>query len=189
MKVITNALLAKIKEYNPELNDAQLSSRRFGLEALLNELSKAVIYLIIFSVFSLAGYYVLSLFIYSTIRLATGGYHAKSYWMCLVVSLFVFVITVISGQYMNLTMMERTILLVVSLAITIIFAPVKHKNTPKKNLAKAGSFKLLSIIIVIFWCGFTYFLKGAFGVTAVMSIFIEALMQPLGLKFNPIAKS
>lgn len=189
MQIIVNALLSKIREYNPELNEAQINSRRFGLESLINEMSKALLYLLIFTVFSLAGYYLLSLLIYSTIRLATGGYHAKSYLGCLIVSFIVFIVTVFSGQYIDLTIMERSIILAVSLIITIIFAPVKHKNTTRKNIAKARSFKLLSVVLVVFWGGFTYLLQGALGVTAVITIFIEAIMQPLGSKFNPGMKS
>lgn len=189
MQTIVNALLSKIRQYNPELDDAQINSRRYGLEVLLNELSKVLIYLLIFSLFSLAGYYLLSTVIFSTIRLHTGGYHSKSYLGCLIITFIMFAVIIFSGQYIDLTIAERSILLGVSLIITIIFAPVRHKNVTRKNLAKARSFKLKSVLFVVFWGGFTYLLDGAWGATAVITIFIEAIMQPLGRQLNPIEKA
>jgi len=90
MQVLVDTLLSKIKKYNPEMNEAQLKTRKYGLEVLLGELSKALIYLLIFALFSLAGHFLLSTIIFCTIRLVTGGYHAKSYLSCLVVTFIIF---------------------------------------------------------------------------------------------------
>jgi len=189
MQIIVDTLLAKIKKYNPGMNEAQLKTRKYGLEVLIGELSKMLIYLIVFSLFSLAGYFLLATLIFGTIRLATGGYHAKSYISCLIVTFIIFAAIIFTGQYIEPTILEKSIMLVLSLVITILFAPVKHKNTTRKNMAKAGNFKIKSILFVLFWSGVTYFLKGAWSVTAVFTIFAEALMQPLGKLFNPMGKS
>ena len=188
MQIIVNALLSKIKEYNPELNEAQINSRRFGLETLVNELSKALIYLIIAAIFSLTGYYLLSLFIYSTLRLATGGYHAKSYIGCLVSSFIVFAAAIFAGQYVEMTVWMQAAALIAAFVITLIFAPVKHKNTTRKNLANLKRYRLLSLVLVLGWSVIALLLPGAWGITAVVTILIEALMQPLGKLFNPAVK-
>lgn len=189
MQVLVDTLLSKIKKYNPEMNEAQLKTRKYGLEVLLGELSKTLIYLLIFALFSLAGYFLLSTLIFCTIRLVTGGYHAKSYLSCLIVTFIVFAAIIFPSQYIELTIVEQSIILALSLIITILFAPVKHKNTTRKNMARAGHFKFISILLVVFWSGVTYFLHGAWSTTAVFTIFAEAVMQPLGKLFNPIEKS
>jgi accessory gene regulator B len=188
MQIVVNALLSRIREHNPELNEAQIRSRKFGLEVFVNELSKILIYLIIFTVFLLTGYFLLSLLIYCTIRSVSGGYHARSYWGCLIISFIGFAIPVFCSQFVILEWYEKSVLLLVSTVITMVFAPVNHKNTPKKNQPNAGKFKVLSIVIVIFWSMFTFLLPGAWSVTAVFTIFIEAIMQLLGKRFNPVVK-
>ncbi len=189
MQIVINTLLSKIKKYNPELNEAQISSRKFGLEILINELSKVIIYLIIFSIISQTGYYLLSLCIYSSIRLATGGYHAKSYLGCLIVSFIIFSAAVLSGRYITLIMPIKAALLLVSLNITAIYAPVEHKNITQKNRRRRKTFKWLSLLLVIFWSCFSFLLPGGWGVTAIATIFFEALMQPVGKWFNPVIRA
>jgi len=188
MQAIVNMLLSKVKKYNPDMNEAQIKTRKYGLEILIGELSKTLIYLFVFSLFSLAGYFLLAALIFCTIRLATGGLHARSYLSCLIVTFIIFAVILFAGQYFELSIVEKSIMLVLSLASTILFAPVKHMNTAHKNLAKAGQFKLISILFVIFWSLATYLLKGAWSNTAVFAIFTEAIMQPLGKLFNPTEK-
>lgn len=186
MQRVVNALLSKIREHNPGLNEAQLRTRKFGLEVLGNELSKTLVFLIVFSLFSLTGYFLLSMLIYCTTRVATGGYHAKSYWGCFVVSFLCFAFPVFCGQYIELEWRERLAVLLVSILTTMVFAPVLHKNTPRKNLVKAGKFKILSIVLVAFWSSLSFLLPGAWSVTSILTIFVEAVMQPLGKRLNPV---
>lgn len=186
MQVLVDTLLSKIQKYNPGMSEAQLKTRRYGLEALLGELSKALIYLLVFAFFSLGGYFLLSTLIFCTIRLATGGYHAKSYFRCLIATFIIFAAILFAGQYFEPSILEKSIMLALSLIITVLFAPVQHKNTTRKNIARAGRFKLISILLVVFWSGVTYFLHGAWSVTAVFTILAEAVMQPLGRLFNPV---
>lgn len=188
MQIVVNALLSRIKEHNPELNEAQLLTRKYGLEVFLSELSKFVTYLLIFSLISLTWYFLLSMLIYCTIRIVSGGYHAGSFWGCFVISFIGFAIPVISGQYVQLDWVEKFILIIVSLVITLVFAPVIHKNTPKRNLSNAGKFKILSIVLVTLWGGLAFLLPGAWSVTAVFTIFMEGIMQLIGKRFNPVIK-
>lgn len=186
MQIVVNALLSKIREHNPELNEAQLKTRRYGLEVCVNELVKMLIYLTVFTIFSLGGYFLLSMFIYSTIRILTGGYHAGSFWGCFVISFIGFAAVILGGQYIELLWFEKAVLLLISLSITLIYAPVFHKNTPRKNLAKKGKYKLISVLLVTFWSGLACLLPGVWSTTAIFSIFLEAVMQPLGKKLNPV---
>ena len=188
MQALVNVLLSKIREHNPELNEAQIRSRKFGLEVLLNELSKSLIYLFIFAIFSLAGYFLLSMLIYCTIRMVTGGYHARSYWECLVTSFIGFAIPILCGQLIEMGWIEKSVFLLASLVITMVFAPVIHKNTPKRNLSNTRKFKTLSVALVALWSSLSFLLPGAWSVTAVFTIFVEAVMQPLGKRFNPVMK-
>jgi accessory gene regulator B len=186
MQAVVNMLLSKIKEHNPDLNDAQLRSRRYGIEVFLNELSKTIIFVVLFAAFSLVGYFLMGMLIYCTLRTITGGYHAGSYWACLAVSLAGFAVPIFSAQYIDPGSTGKTLILLAALIITIAIAPVSHKNTPKKTLPNKQKFRILSIVLVIFWSVTTYWLPGAWSVTAVFIILTEAIMQILGKLFNPV---
>jgi accessory gene regulator B len=179
-------LLSKIKEHNPELNEAQLRSRRYGLEVFLNEITKTLVYMLVFAVFSLEGYFLLAMLIFCSLRVVTGGYHAGSFWTCLVISFIGFALPIFGGQYIDPGWMWKTVILLVSLLITVAIAPVSHKNTPKKALQNIQRSRILSIVLVIFWSVTTYWLPGAWSVTAVFIILMEAIMQILGKLFNPV---
>jgi accessory gene regulator B len=182
-------LLEQVKKYNPELNEEQLKTRKFGIETIVNELSKIIIYLVIFSLFSLTLNYLLSLIVYSSIRSVSGGYHARSYWGCLVTSFVTFAVTVFLGKYLFLSISARVLLIAAALIITIIFAPVSHMNTPKKSRTKPGRFKVWSVVLVLFWASFVFLLPDMWSITITITIFVEALMQPLGKLLNPLIKA
>lgn len=186
MEIVVNALLSKIKEHNPELNEAQLRSRRFGLEVFLNELSKTLVFLFVFSLFSLMKYFLMAMLIYCTLRVVTGGYHAGSYWGCLVVSFIGFAIPVFGGQYIDPGLIVKSVLVLASLIITIAIAPVNHKNTPKRALLNRKKFRIWSIMLIALWCGVTYLLPDVWSVTAAFTILTEAAMQIIGKLFNPV---
>jgi accessory gene regulator B len=155
---------------------------------MISELSKALIFLALFAMFSLAGHYLLSLLVYVTARAVTGGYHAKTYWGCFFATLAIFLLSVFSGRVLEITFLERSLLLLAALFLTLVFAPVRHKNTRAVNVAKRDRFKLLSIALIAFWGGVSCLLPDSLGVTAAVTVFLEALMQPVGVLFNPEAK-
>lgn len=188
MQVLVDMLLSRIGKYNPGMSEAQLKTRKYGLEVLLGELSKALIYLLVFSLFSLTGHYLLSMLIFCTIRTSTGGYHARSYLGCFIITFIMFSAILFAGKYFEPSIAVKSIMLALSLIITILFAPVMHKNVTRKNKERADHFKLMSILLVVSWSGVTYFLRGAWSATAVFTILAEAIMQPLGKLLNPMEK-
>ena len=185
MQIVVDALLSGIKAHNPDLNEAQLRTRRYGLEVFVNEFVKTLAYLLIFSLFSLTGYYLAALLIYCSIRVVSGGYHAGSFWKCMAISLICFAAPIFMGQYINPGLEWKIIILAASMLITAVLAPVNHKNTPKRNLAYKRKYKTISILMVAFWSGFALLAPGAWSSTAVFTIFAEAIMQLMGKFLNP----
>jgi accessory gene regulator B len=188
MEWLVNVLLSKIKKYNPEMSEAQLKTRKFGLECLLSDLSKFIFYLIIFSMFNLMLYYLISALVYSSIRSVTGGYHANSYLACFFVSFAVFVAAILAGRFVELSFIMQIILLCASLLLDIIFAPVEHPNKSARSEARRRKFKKISIVLICFLGAVSLILPYNYAICAEASIFLAAVMQPMGLLLNPVHK-
>lgn len=184
MKLIVDLLLDNIKKYNPGMTEAQLRTRRFGLESLLYELSKTIIYIILFSILGHTAPYLVSFLVYGSIRSFSGGYHANSYWSCFFVSLIGFIFTIGSGLYLEISNIACVILLVVSALIDLVLAPVPHPNKPNMDPVKRKRFKLISFIVMLVFGGIAFILPYQYKITVVASILLAAIMQPLGLWLN-----
>ena len=184
MKLIVDPLLDNIKKYDPEMTEAQLRTRRFGLESLVTELSKTLIYLILFSVLGVTLPFLVSFLVYGSIRAFTGGYHSNSYWGCFFVSLAGFMVTIGAGYYSNISNAACLTMLVISLVVNIVFAPVSHPNKPNKDPAKRKRFKIISSIIILVFGSAAFLMPSQYRITVIASISLAALMQLLGLWLN-----
>lgn len=184
MEKLIDALLVKVKQYNPELGEAQLRTRKFGLECLVSEVSKTLIYLLVFLLLGMPQYFLVSFLVYCTIRITSGGYHANGYWTCFAVSLAVFMISVYAGRLLP---MERLVLipvLVILLVINGVFAPVDHPNKPNKDPEKRKKFKIISTALVFSWGAISFLLPEQMAMTVAVSILFAVGMQPVGKVLN-----
>ncbi len=174
--MITNA----IQRNNSQLTDLQVRSIKYGLECLLGELSKFVIYFILFYAFSLTAPYMVALIFFCTIRIFAGGYHAVTYWKCFFTTLIIFSISIIVGQYVILHMGVKLIMLLIAIILAWIYAPVDHPNKPIISPIRRKGFKYLSVIsfIMMGWIGLV--LPSKLSITASAAIFLEALSLPIG---------
>jgi len=184
MKRIVDLLLDNIKKYNPGMTEAQLRTRRFGLESLLYELTKMIMYLILFSILGHTVPYLVSLLVLGSIRTFSGGYHANSFWGCFFVSLTGFIFTIGSGLYLEISDIACVVILALSAATDLVFAPVPHPNKPNKDPVKKKRFKLISFIIILVFGGIAFILPNQYKITVVTTILLVAIWQLMGLWLN-----
>jgi Membrane protein putatively involved in post-translational modification of the autoinducing quorum-sensing peptide len=165
---------------NPNLSSEQADTIKFGLECALNEISKIIAYLIIFSIFSLADYYIVALLFFCILRLFAGGYHADTYAACFIVSFFVLSIGILTGFLFGLPIEIRISLIAVSIILAWIYAPMDHPNKPIIDIKRRRIFKYLSVLAILILSAVSFALEKGYGATAVMSVFLEALSLPFG---------
>jgi accessory gene regulator B len=188
MKPMVDTLLDNMKKYNPEMTEAQLRTRRFGLESLITELSKTLVFIIIFSIIGVALPYVVSLLVYGAIRAFSGGYHANSYWSCFFISLVGFAFTIGAGFYSGIGNIACIAALAASTAVDLVFAPVPHPNKPNKDPLKRKRFKIISFIIILVFGGIAFLLPYQYKITVIASIVLVAVMQLFGHWLNGKSK-
>ncbi|WHH57089.1 accessory gene regulator B family protein [Petroclostridium sp. X23] len=180
MEKIAQKLTSAIQRERPELTDLQVRTIKFGLECLLGELSKLIMYFIIFSILSLTGYYLVALLFFSSLRLIAGGYHEDTYWRCFFTSLVIFAAIIVIGMNLPQSLLLKSGMLIVSVILTWLYAPVDHPNKPIISVERRRRFKYFSFGSVILMGIMSLLLPALYSGTAVVAILAEALSLPVG---------
>ena len=180
MEKLAEKIKNAICRNNPGLTIEQGETIKFGLECTLNEASKIAVYFVIFSVLSLTGHYLIAVAFFGISRAFAGGYHAETYLMCFLVSLIILSIGIVTGSQLGLPFAARIFLLLTSIILAWVFAPVDHPNKPIISIERRKRFKYLSVTVFIILACITFLLEEGLGATAVMILLLEALSLPVG---------
>ncbi|MEY7998947.1 accessory gene regulator B family protein [Clostridium sp. Mt-5] len=180
MNKLIACLVKKISESNPEFSELQLRKMEYGLVCTFDEITKLIPYFIIFWIFSLQNYYIITLLFFCPIRLFSGGYHAKTYWGCFFISFIIFYIIVTAGKYMIINNIFIIFLLSISFILICIFSPVDNINKKIKSESRRNQLRHYSILITMLLIIMCYFISNKFLSTAVISIITATLMMLIG---------
>ncbi|NLM44779.1 MAG: accessory gene regulator B family protein [Clostridiales bacterium] len=175
MDNIANWLTTHIKNNVPGLTHLQLIKIKFGIQCLLCEASKIIIYLVIFSFLSLTKEFIISLLFFAVIRGFAGGYHEDTYWRCFTTSFLILLSSIYLGMYLNLTMLAKSAILFASMGLVYLLAPVDHPNKPILSHERRKRLKYLSIIAVLVLGTVALSLPDIYSNVAVIAIFAESL--------------
>ena len=175
MDKIAGYLTKHIKNNVPGLTDLQLIKIKFGFECLFSEASKIIIYLVIFSFFSYTLEFITVLIFFTVTRSFAGGYHEETYWRCFTTTLAIFTAALYIGISFQMAMPAKIILLLVSMILAFIYAPVDHPNKPIISADRRKRLKYLSVIMIIILGLISFILPDRYSNIAIMSILAEAL--------------
>ena len=180
MSKLITCFVKKISESNPEFSDLDLKKMEYGLICAFDEITKFIPYFIIFWIFSLQKYYIVTLIFFCPIRLFSGGYHAKTYWGCFFITFIIFCIIITFGKYLVINSAVIISLLIVSFIFIFIFSPVDNINKRIKSEERKKMLKYYSIFITLFLIITCYFVPDKFLSTAVISIVSATIMMMIG---------
>lgn len=102
----------------------------YGFEIILTKAGVYIIFLIMAIVWGrwLQGFlFMLSFF---ALRKYTGGFHMNSEFTCFLVSCFMYIMILYGGIYIQENIVIQCVLLILSLTIIFILAPLEHPNLP-----------------------------------------------------------
>jgi len=113
---------------NQEYSDAEAKRIRYGLVCIFSDLYKFVLFLIIFSIFSLTKDFLIAFIGILLLRPFLGGFHAKNEITCIFMSFAMVLISILIGD-MNIMPYYFQVILIILLPIMgIIIAPVNNKK-------------------------------------------------------------
>jgi len=180
MDELIGYIVKKISKTNPQFSDLELKKMKYGLLCIFDEMTKIIPYFIIFSLFSLQKYYIVTFIFFCPIRLFSGGYHAKTYWGCFFISFIILLGIIIMSKYISFNIGIMLASLIVSLILICIFAPVDNVNKRIKSKEWRLKLKYISIAITLSLSVLCYFVPHRFLSTAVISIIGAVIMMMVG---------
>ncbi|HEX2926863.1 MAG TPA: accessory gene regulator B family protein [Ruminiclostridium sp.] len=161
---------------NQQYSEAEIKKIRYGLVCIFSDLYKTILFLLIFSIFSLTKEFVLAFLAIMLLRPFLGGYHAKSEVACIFMSFSMLVLSIFLGKQ-NLIPSYILIGLLAALPILgALIAPVQIKEKKKGSLGT----KLAVVIITIALMSVDYFVFSSQIITlSVLEVYILAVYQQL----------
>lgn len=186
MDKLVSYIVRKISQTNPEFSELDVKKMEYGLLCFFDEITKVISFFIIFYLFSLQQYYVVTFMFFCPVRLFSGGYHAKTYWGCFIMSLLIFFMIIAIGKNFIFGNVVHITIMFISLLLIFIFSPVDNINKRIKSNERRLKLKYLSIVITITLCGLTYILPIKYLATGVTSILAAVLMMLFGSLNNKL---
>jgi len=140
-------------ENNSKFNKPEeLEQIQYAVATILNETFKILILIILFGIIGNLNYFLFSMLILLSIRLFSGGLHAKSLWGCLIWTTLFFTLTsVIAPLIPKLNPYVYYILSILNLAVIIVQAPFPNKKRPIKKKKRKQYLKILAVFFSILW--------------------------------------
>lgn len=184
MNKLISCIVKKISETNSQFTDLELKKMEYGLLCFFDEVTKIIPYYILFYLFSLQQYYVVAFVFFCPIRLFSGGFHAKTYWGCFLISFITFWVIIIIGKYISISIITSILVLTISVLLVYIFSPVDNINKRIKSRERRKKLKYFSVVVTFLLSGLCFLIPDKFFTTAVISIFIAVIMMMMGMMGN-----
>lgn len=150
----------------------------YGYEAFISGVIDICIALIIGVMFKNTINTIIFLIEFISVRIYTGGYHAKTYIKCKLMFSMI-VISVMILQRFDLPLVF-SILVVLGFVLTVfIFAPIENKNKPLDNEQKAKYCKISRMLSIVWSVAavLTYFYLRSISNTIVCTLFFIVLLM------------
>lgn len=145
-------LTCYIKNNSNFINNDEFEQIQYALATILNEVFKIIILILLFSIIGNFNCILFSMIILLSIRLFSGGLHAKTLLGCLIwTSLFFTLTTIIAPLLPKLSSSMYYLLSLLSLLVIIIKAPYPNSKRPIKKKKRMMYLKILAIFFSIFW--------------------------------------
>jgi len=113
-----------------ELTKHEKALLLFYLKGTLSDLSKALMFFLIFYVLGLHKEFLWGMFFLVAFRVYSGGIHCKTYWGCLLLSFVILSSGIFMGKYVFLPKCIATILICICELLTINYTPVQASSRP-----------------------------------------------------------
>lgn len=178
--VLATNLSKLVISENPQLKKSK-DKIRYGLEWMISGMNQIILVSLLVWPFGFLPETLMALLAGALLRMFSGGAHFKGYYSCLIFStLQIIFLTFICVQYTSFLLSHRTLfflLLLMSLLITVIKAPILHKKKHVFNQKNIIKLKLMAVIIFILCTGVSLFLP----YSIMYSVWFALILQGITL--------
>lgn len=158
------------KEIN-NITEDELEVALYGMEVIYSLVTKTVLYFLISLVLKCHKEFLIVILILATIRTTSFGFHAKREISCYLSSCIIIFGIIYISKYLIFNLHFTILTCLISLIITILYAPADTEKRPLLNKHTRSILKLCSSITVIFFTIIAIF-KVGFMSNAIVCILI-----------------
>jgi len=142
--------IIEILDSNNSLSYREKDLISYSLNSILNDLSKVLMLLIIFSFFDLTLEFALITLFSIPIRISAGGYHFKSYLGCFIFTLFYY-LSIIFISKIDFNTSLTVIIYLISSTLLIYFAPYTSKKRESLRVYSLKFYKCICLILIFIY--------------------------------------
>ena len=132
-------------------NNVKIEEIIYGVEAIYVLVTRTILFLIINIFLGTLKEFFLFLFFYSIIRSFSYGFHAKSSFVCIILSSFGFVLVPYLSKFVVFSLEFKIFFLIISLISFILWSPADTENKPIVSKALRLKLKIASIIVLLLY--------------------------------------
>lgn len=161
-----------IVRHSTALTDEHTDQIRYAIESLLSEGSKFIMLWLAFSAIDRHHLFLVSFFIFSMLRILSGGFHFNGYWSCLLGSFVAYLSILLLVQHVE--KLQIAFLIIALLAIHR-FTPVYPQNRPVGSMPLRRFLTALAIAIM-----FIFFLSFSQLQIYITTVFVFSVQLSIG---------
>ncbi len=143
--IVVNHWLNIIKN-NKDIDNTTLVKIEYGLTGLYLTLSKALIIFLIALVMNIFKEVLIFLIVFNLIRLTAFGIHAKKSWICLLVSILLFIGLPLIMLRIKIKISIKIILGIINIILILKYSPADTRKRPIINKKRRLFYKITSTI-------------------------------------------
>lgn len=132
-------------------NNVKIEEIIYGVDAIYVLVTRTILFLIINIFLGTLKEFFLFLFFYSIIRSFSYGFHAKSSFVCIILSSFGFVLVPYLSNFVVFSLEFKIFFLIISLISFILWSPADTENKPIVSKALRLKLKIASIIVLLLY--------------------------------------
>jgi accessory gene regulator B len=132
-----------------DYTEAEKKKIRYGLVCIFSDLYKTILFLFVFSIFSLTKEFILAFLPILLLRPFLGGYHAKDELACIFMSLFMLIISTFTGKLDIIPLYIQLFLIIILPLLALLMAPVRIKEKVNGGIGTKSAAVFLTIILLL----------------------------------------
>ena len=170
---------------NKEYSDEDVAVMRYALEGIYLTFTKILVITLIACLLGLFKEYMWFVILYTPLRSVSFGWHANTTKECWVVSILSFILIPYIFSIITINEITKIILLTFSILVFALYSPADTKKRPIVNKKRRLLFKVVSLIITLVYCCYSFKHSNLIGNLMIASLLYQSLLiNPLIYKIT-----
>lgn len=177
--------IVNLAKRNKEYSDEDVEVMRYALEGIYLTFTKILVITLIACLLGLFKEYMWFVILYTPLRSVSFGWHANTTKECWVVSILAFILIPYIFSIITINEITKIILLTFSILVFALYSPADTKKRPIVNKKRRLLFKVVSLIITLVYCCYSFKHSNLIGNLMIASLLYQSLLiNPLIYKIT-----